>query len=279
MRTVGWRSGPHRPFLCGGDGLGAGDLGARGRPAARAGRVGGAPEPDGGVPGAGARSAAHVGAVLGRAGTGAGARAGRSPRARAGGPEPVLPVFELDDGAVVDGDELELACPSSPSWWTWSPHWRPARRRRRGRRSARRWPGRCEGGSAWLVCPFVCVSAGPFEPVLQTVRSGSECSRRATWAGARSHATNAMTIHSNASTTAHRRARRRRAGGRTLRHRRAAAATSSGGSALGRPPAVGAHRDVDDVEPGEGLVRRRGSASWPRDAARRASSSMVMTAL
>ena len=50
-------------------------------------------------------------------------------------------------------------------------------------------------------------------------------------------------------------------------------------SALGRPPAVGAHRHVDDVQPGERLLGVEDSAPWRRDARRRASSSMVMTAL
>ena len=112
---------------------------------------GGVPEPDGGVP-VGARAAAHVGAVLGRAGARAGGGAEEPelvlPEPEL--PEPVLPVLELDDGVVVDELLVELV-PELPvvvdvvaALATSAP---PARR---PEVSAPR-PGRCEGGSALVV--------------------------------------------------------------------------------------------------------------------------------
>ena len=160
MRTARSAIRPTPPFLCWwGPGLRCGEAHATSRgggPAARTGRRW-APVPDGGVPGgASARAAAHVGAVLGGAGTGAGARAragrrARGTRAGAAGARARRWCGGRGVGRRGVRRRARPACsPSCPLSWTWWPHRRPTRRRRGGRRSVRRWPGRCEGGSAWL---------------------------------------------------------------------------------------------------------------------------------
>ena len=75
--------------------------------------------------GPGARSAAHVRAVLGGAGPGAEL-----------GSMPEVPAARARRGRRGGVARASSSCPSSPSWWTWSPRWRPVRRRRGGRMSS-----------------------------------------------------------------------------------------------------------------------------------------------
>lgn len=100
-------------------------------------------------------------------------------------PDPELPLLEFDDGVVVDELALELVLElpvvvdvAAASAASAPPATRPDVSAPMARTLRRR------------MCMSVCLSsvwsAGPFEPVLQTVRHGSERSRRTTWAGGRS---------------------------------------------------------------------------------------------
>ena len=113
-------------------------------------------------------------------------------------PEPVLPVPEPDDGAVVgeefDVEELEVelvpevpefpvvvdvvaalatSAPPATSPDVSAPMASTLRRR-----------------ICMVRIPFRSLSAGPFGPVPKSVRSGSERSRRGGWAGAGSYESN-----------------------------------------------------------------------------------------
>ena len=103
--------------------------------------------------------------------------------------EPELPLFELDEGVVVEEPDVELvpefpevevvaalatSAPPATSPEVSAPTARTLRKRM------------CMAGVPF--CVFAAPS--PCEPVLQTVRSGSVRDRRVTWTGATSHATN-----------------------------------------------------------------------------------------
>ena len=107
------------------------------------------------------------------------------------------------------------------------------------------------------VVPFrLCGCAGPFGPVLHTVRPGS-VAQRADNVGASGGVSRRMGDDSQRLARA--------PGGRAL-HRvldggcTAAAKPATGVSGLGRPPAVGAHGDIDHVEPDEEFLRVQDSA-------------------
>ena len=104
--------------------------------------------------------------------------------------EPEVPLLGLDEGVVAEVPDVEplpelpVAVDVVAASATSAP---PARRPDVSAPTARTLRRRiCIG-----VLPFCVLGApAPCEPVVQTLRSGSERSRRATWTGAPSHATN-----------------------------------------------------------------------------------------
>ena len=105
--------------------------------------------------------------------------------------EPELPLFEPDEGVVVEEPDDELV-PEFPevevevvaALATSAP---PARSPEVSAPTARTLRKRmCMAGMPFCLFPV----PSPCEPVRQTVRSGSVRDRRVTWAGATSHATN-----------------------------------------------------------------------------------------
>ena len=104
--------------------------------------------------------------------------------------DPELPLFELDEGVVVEEPDVELvpelpevevevvaalatSAPPATSPEVSAPTARTLRKRM------------CMAGVPFCVFP----APSPSEPALQTVRSGSVPDRRVTWTGATNHAT------------------------------------------------------------------------------------------
>ena len=173
---------PAPPVPCRGDGLGAGDyepdVDALPEPERGGAPSGGAPDPDGGVlPVPDVDPLPMLGQFLEEPELEP-EPVGELEEPVPEFPEPLLPVFELDEGAV-GGDEPELL-PELPvvvdvvaALATSAPPARSPEVRAPTASTLRR-------RICMVALPFVSWDAGPFGPVPQTMRLKSECDRRMT---------------------------------------------------------------------------------------------------